>query len=365
MAPLDDVYSALALDQAQKQMIAGSDPYLGGIKVADSLGQSIASAGPQYSLRDKLVYGALSGLFSGGLTDLSQDYQSRANTAYQDSVLGTMAGKALEKPSVLSDSLFRSAGEQGKMALFKNKLSQLGDMQEIAKAGALEASKERGKLSVYGVDPSGAGGSLMNPALEKAAEQEKFARDSIKTAPIGTQFQDIKSNFDTMLSNYKNNDRYGTLAMLYGFSKVLDPGSSVQEGQLQTAVNTQSYLNKLGYSLSSLIDGTQQVGPDLKQEMIRAGAEKLNAFGQDYDAYVNKQKDLVKAYNGNPDRVFGTVEYKPFVLKDWLKTATQKTLAEDLADTGETAVIDPIVPGAGTSPKEKALQELKKRGVLG
>lgn len=142
MAPLDDLYTSLALGQAQKEAIAATDPYARGVGLFDQLGSTVATSGANYDLKDKLIYGAISGLLSGGLGNLSQDYQSRAQDAYQNAILGSMQlGGGIEKPDVLSDSLFRSAQNQGKMALFKRLLSNADATQKTAAEMALEDRK--------------------------------------------------------------------------------------------------------------------------------------------------------------------------------------------------------------------------------
>lgn len=131
MAPLDDLYAALATSEAQKKQIAESNPYTPAANIFGQLGTTIATSGPQYSLRDKLIYGALSGLFGGALTGLAQRRDSNAQAAYTDIVRRSLSGETnIQQPDELPASLFNSAREAGNMALFKRQIAQQAADQE-------------------------------------------------------------------------------------------------------------------------------------------------------------------------------------------------------------------------------------------
>jgi hypothetical protein len=126
MAGLDDLMTFLAIDQAKQKSIAEADPYIGGANIADSLGQAIVSSGPNFSTRDKMIGGLLTGFLGGAATGASADYRSRAEKSFQDVVLGGLGGQQVERPSVLSSGLFGQAQNQSN--LFKiNRTLQLAD----------------------------------------------------------------------------------------------------------------------------------------------------------------------------------------------------------------------------------------------
>lgn len=123
MAGLEELAQLLAIGQSQKEAIAASDPYLKVKQAPDLVSQLLIqnAANPEYSTKDKIISGLLSGLASGALGSLSEDYTQRASNAYTDVILNTLkTGKSAERPSVLSPSVFSDATQQAnKFGIFR------------------------------------------------------------------------------------------------------------------------------------------------------------------------------------------------------------------------------------------------------
>jgi GH24 family phage-related lysozyme (muramidase) len=138
MATIDELISSLALGQAQQQMIAQADPYIGGANIAEQIGNTAVQAGPQFSTRDRIIAGALSGLTSGLFTGLSNDYNARAQDAYTGAVNDAILGRVSEKPSVLSPQLFSTAKRQGGIFQLQRALQQNEIAQKLAAESQLQ-----------------------------------------------------------------------------------------------------------------------------------------------------------------------------------------------------------------------------------
>lgn len=124
MGALDEAALAVLLSgQGGNEAIAASDPYLEFKQAPDAISELIIkeSANPAYSTRDKIIAGLVSGLVSGGFEGLSNDYQSRAQSAYGDSLIDMVGGRKPERPSVLTPSIFSQASQQAD--IFKNNIS--------------------------------------------------------------------------------------------------------------------------------------------------------------------------------------------------------------------------------------------------
>lgn len=156
MAPLDDLYAALQMSNEQKKAIADSNPYSPAANIFGQLGTTIATAGPQYSLRDKLIYGAISGLFGGALTSLADRRNSNAQAAYTDVVRRSLGGETnIQRPEDLPSSLFSSAQEAGQMALFKRQIAEQAANQEFQRD--LQKSAATATLAEVAKNPRRAG----------------------------------------------------------------------------------------------------------------------------------------------------------------------------------------------------------------
>ena len=105
-----DLAALLAFGDKQKAEIAASDPYLKAKIAPDLVGEVLLknAANPDWSMKDKIVAGLLSGLGSGVLGGLSTDYQGRAADAYRS----VLSGDITQKPSVLDADIFNAAKSQ-------------------------------------------------------------------------------------------------------------------------------------------------------------------------------------------------------------------------------------------------------------
>lgn len=135
MADQTDLLAQLLLGSTGKAAIAAEDPYLGFQKeVSDPLSQLILGAtGPGIKTKDKIIGGLLTGLISGIAGGASEDYQTRANKAYQDVIQKSiLAGPdsllqgspEITRPDVLSPSVFDAAKQNAQMFSVVNRLKQ-------------------------------------------------------------------------------------------------------------------------------------------------------------------------------------------------------------------------------------------------
>lgn len=354
MADLEDILS-IALG-AGKQQIQADDPYLGLATTADDIGSIFtkSAASPELmsrknATRDAILGAAISGLFGGAMTGLSSDYQTDRMGKYNNLLTQAMAGRDVTSSDDVTRALAQTAQNSANIFNSQMRLSDATELRKIlfgAKAAGLNAeASERGKLKAF--DPvdgevSSITASLLNPRNQEARKIAEKARGEVSTSPLSKAFSDLKPNFDTMIKTYEFNDKPSTLAFVSSFARLLDPGSVVREGEIKNAENTQSFLTQLGYNLTSLVNGTQSLSPETKQQMARAAAAKFNQFGADYTSNIERQRELVGRLGGDPSQVFGDIEFQPFDFDNWAKTVQQKTLEQQLNPTEATQAIDKV-----------------------
>ena len=328
MAGLEDLAAYLAVGQQQKAAIAESDPYAQFGQIGNQLlGQVVQDQNA--SLREKIAGAAITGLLGGGFTGLSDNYQLRASDAYRQVLMGERRGESIERPSVLSRSLFSDAKDQASLFKLQAQLMDVQALKDVAKAEDMSAAGELGKLKAYG--GTGAA-SILNPINKEIRGAEKESRDALRNSPMIQNFQDIKTNFHTLKDVYAFNDRPATLAFVSSFARILDPQSVVRSGELKNAENTQSFMDSIGYKLSSLMSGEQSLSPETKQMMVRAAGAKYNRFGEDFNSFLTDQQGVAERAGGSKENVFSPAKYEPFEFITWAKGAKQTTIAEDLAE---------------------------------
>ena len=204
MAGLEELANLLAVGAAQKKEIAASDPYLQFQQAPDAISSLImqSATNPKYSTKEKVIAGLLSGLTSGVFGGLSNDYQARAGQAYGDVVTGTAQGKTLERPNVLSPSVFQSAQQQGSIFTANRLAQQLEREQKIEDIRLSERAKKLGELGAYEAIPANgnipAGGGLLNPMNKAIAEEEELQKKNLLASEQGKAFNALASALPTL-----------------------------------------------------------------------------------------------------------------------------------------------------------------------
>jgi soluble lytic murein transglycosylase-like protein len=133
----------LGANSQARAAVAADDPYIG-FKAAPDLAQALTMRAAQtgdYSNRDLLVAGLLSGLGSGVVEGLSEDYQNRAADAYRKAMIGSAMGQEVDQPDVLSDKLFKSAKDQGEQLQLQQLFSQAESAQKMKDLESIENLK--------------------------------------------------------------------------------------------------------------------------------------------------------------------------------------------------------------------------------
>lgn len=148
MSGLEDLAALLAIGQTQKQAIAASDPYLQMKSAPDAISQLVlqASANPEYSTKDKILAGLLSGAASGILGDFSEDYQARAADEYSKVLRAVGMGENVERPDVLSPSVFNLAKNQADIFKVGAKLKIQDQINDATSAGLKKRLETLGEL---------------------------------------------------------------------------------------------------------------------------------------------------------------------------------------------------------------------------
>lgn len=212
---IDDLVQALALQNKIQPQIAASDSYAPIQSIFDQAGQFAATQNGginpatgqnNYSTRDRVLAGLLSGLGAGVFQNLSQDYQGRATSAYNDVLNQTAQGNApTEMPSVLNRDLFSSA--KGTGDIFRTMQGQEREQSKNAIADKLKASMVEKLISedpeagiaaaknLYGIDAGEIG-----PISDTNKELRKRQLDEIQARFKETQ---DKKNAETDFEGYQ------------------------------------------------------------------------------------------------------------------------------------------------------------------
>jgi hypothetical protein len=102
----------------------------------------------------------------------------------------------------------------------------------------------------------------------------------------------------------------GDLSLVYGFMKMLDPGSVVREGEFATAQNAAGVPERVRNEVNRLLSG-ERLSPD-QRKRFKAEASKLADSASKREGEVRTGlSTVVKSYGLNPENVFGSAIQQP------------------------------------------------------
>lgn len=172
-------------------------------------------------------------------------------------------------------------------------------MQQM-QPGAPEIREVNGKLvAINGGQVTELYNGGQNPADAFGYEKDLYAQYS--AAPPVKQYQDVKSGFERVRSSASADSGVGDLGVVYGFMKMLDPGSVVREGEFATAENTSGVPEQVIGLYNRLISG-ERLTPAQRTQFVQQ-AEQLYGETASNLAATNEQfSTRAQAWQVDPSR---------------------------------------------------------------
>jgi hypothetical protein len=206
-----------------------------------------------------------------------------------------------------------------------NELMQLGD-QEGATA-LLTQARSLGESEVKeGVGPGGEpgffrvpqrGAATRVPGVAPATEDKSFDQENAlygryiqQTAP----FQTVAQSYGALEAATKDHTGASDMALIFSYMKMLDPGSSVREGEYATAQNTGSVPERVRAMYNQIVGGTKLTDVQRNEFVKQARLLAASSTAQLHQL-MERYRDTAKRYGLNPANVvydyFGAAGPRP------------------------------------------------------
>lgn len=170
--------------------------------------------------------------------------------------------------------------------------------------------------------------------LEKRPEAESKFRKEYSDQTKG--YQEVKSAYQRILAS--EDTAVGDLSLIFGYMKMLDPGSVVREGEFATAQNAAGVPDRVMNLYNRALSG-QRLNPSQRQS-FKGQAEKLYKTASTQEETVRKGIErIATGYGLNTANIF----YSP----------------TEVAPTAQTAA--PAAPAAMTQPGSERINQLLKQ----
>lgn len=138
------------------------------------------------------------------------------------------------------------------------------------------------------------------PGTGKAFQNEKDMRAEFTTAV--KPYVELSQAFQKIESAAKNPSGAGDISLVYGYMKVLDPGSVVREGEFATAQNAGGVPDGIRSLYNRALSG-QRLSESVRTDFLSQARNLIESQRVLSDDLVNRYKDLATQYNLNPGRV--------------------------------------------------------------
>lgn len=137
--------------------------------------------------------------------------------------------------------------------------------------------------------------------VEKRPDAESKFRKEYSDQTKG--YQEVKSAYGRVLASEDN--AVGDLSLIFGYMKMLDPGSVVREGEFATAQNAAGVPERIQNIYNQVVSG-QRLSPSQRQS-FKGQAGKLYSTAQTQEAQVRQGIErIAKGYGLNTANIFYT-----------------------------------------------------------
>jgi hypothetical protein len=176
--------------------------------------------------------------------------------------------------------------------------------------------------------PAGAPGAVVPPPVAGGAPRAPMAPAAGAAAPTGPQpiipgtgkafgnEKDLRSEFTAQAKPFvelaqayqkietaaKNNTSAGDIALIYGFMKVLDPGSVVREGEFATAANAGGVADTVRNMYNRALSG-QRIGENIRNDFLGQARNIIESQRVLSDDMVARYTGVAQNYKLDPNQV--------------------------------------------------------------
>lgn len=173
------------------------------------------------------------------------------------------------------------------------------------------------------------------------AEQENKLRKEVSDAT--KEYAAVNDSFGRMQASYRDPSPAGDMAMVFNYMKILDPGSTVREGEYASAKNAASVPERVRTAYNNALDGSG-LSPTQRDDFFNRAGMLYNEATKLYDARTEELKGVASQYNVRPEAIFRDRA----LYRDWREefpesppsesTAFQEGQIADNPQTGEAVI---------------------------
>jgi hypothetical protein len=175
-----------------------------------------------------------------------------------------------------------------------------------------------------GYGQAGVGAGTFGPgaattASPTPAPQDQQYRTSPKTfepeQKLRKEFEDVAKPYLLAAQSYKKMTASqptaaGDIALIFAYMKMLDPPSTVREGEFATAQNSGGVEDRIRNIYNKLLSG-ERLQPGQRADFMKQGAAVWDRYRTEYEPRVNQFSNIAKQYRIDPRRIIPDIGELP------------------------------------------------------
>tara|TARA_R110000796_G_scaffold103175_2_gene212324 strand:- start:1522 stop:2856 length:1335 start_codon:yes stop_codon:yes gene_type:complete len=146
--------------------------------------------------------------------------------------------------------------------------------------------------------------------IEKKKSDERLEKELRNTVyKSNTDSQKVFGAYERIKASKPN--AAGDMAMIFNYMKMLDPGSTVREGEFATAQNATGVPDRIINMYNNITEG-ERLNPEQRKQFLDQAGSLNNAAQISADKHITEQLDVAKAYNLSPEKILGKSQHEKY-----------------------------------------------------
>lgn len=133
-------------------------------------------------------------------------------------------------------------------------------------------------------------------------EGERDLRKEFEGLPDVKQFRDVEASYKRIQKATSENTGASDIALIFNYMKMLDPGSTVREGEFATAQNSGGIPAMVTAAYNQAIDG-QRLTPDQRTNFLSQATQQYQGASELFTQRAQQYKELATQYGFKPERI--------------------------------------------------------------
>jgi len=132
--------------------------------------------------------------------------------------------------------------------------------------------------------------------------REQGLRKEYTASPEYKRFDDVRASFERVRAGAQRDSGAGDLSLIFGFMKMLDPGSVVREGEFANAENTAGVPDRIRNLYNRVVSG-ERLQPGQRQEFVSTAGDLYQQEATRIGSLNERYSGIASGYQIDPSRV--------------------------------------------------------------